>query len=82
MSDKIRVQVEIKETVRYGAYIEITREEYDEWCERIDNARGFKREDLASEMMDFANIDHRHGDYSDSEIEEFCEIEAEQAAKG
>lgn len=75
MSDKIKVQISFTAQIETGATIEMTREEYNEWCERIDNARGYEQQRVAEDLMSKADVDFfPHGDISRVEVEDFCEV--------
>lgn len=68
----MKVKIEIRARVRYSGEIELSQADYDAWCEKIDNARGFRRDDVAQELMDEAGI--RIGepeDEDDFEIDTF-----------
>ena len=71
MSEKRAVSFTIQARYQVGGEVEMTEEEFAQWCERIDNARGFERERVAQDLMDFAGLDYRDGDVDDDEIDEF-----------
>lgn len=72
--DKIKVRFTVKEEINHVGTVEMTRKEYDEWCDRIDNARGFHRQEVADELMDLANVRREFGDCTDAEVDDFEEV--------
>lgn len=74
MSDKIKVRFSVTEEVRHSGTVEMTRAEYEEWCDRIDSARGFRRQEAADDLIDLANLDRRNAFATDAEIDDFDEV--------
>lgn len=72
MSDeKVQVRVSIRGEARWVGEVEMSRAEYEEWCERIDDARGHEQDRVANEVMDRARIDFRDVDVDDLEVDDF-----------
>jgi hypothetical protein len=72
MSDKLKVKISVEAKIRAYGECEMTREEYDKWCERVDSARGgWERETVAEELMMEAKMDITDGSIEDLEIEDF-----------
>ena len=70
--DKKVVVVQLQETITYNAEVEMTEDEYNEWCDKIDNARGFQREVVAQDLFDTCRINRMtDGDVTDTSIEDF-----------
>lgn len=70
--DKKVVVVQLQETITYNAEVEMTEDEYNEWCDKIDNARGFHREAVAQDLFDTCRINRMtDGDVTDTSIEDF-----------
>lgn len=69
---KKTVKVQITERVSYIAEVEMTESEYKDWCDRIDNSRGWERSAVGEELMDVCRLNRAmDGDYHDIEIEDF-----------
>ncbi len=77
MSDKVKVQFTVRARWGSGGEIEMTRGEYDDLRKRVREARGFRLEYVAQDMMDMAGIRLTDGDLFDFEIDDF-EIEESQ----
>ncbi|MCP1316400.1 hypothetical protein [Halomonas sp. 707B3] len=71
MGEKRVVQFSIQARATLMGEVELTEEEYDEWCSKIDSAKGFEREQVAEELAFLAGIDWRDADLSDDEVDEF-----------
>jgi hypothetical protein len=72
MTDKVKVQVTIRARWQGSALVEMDRAQHAEFQAQLDaRPRGFKAEQLAQEIMDAAEIDLRHGDIDDFEVEDF-----------
>lgn len=75
MADKIKVQVMLEARMHCEFECEMTRKQYDEYCERIDNARGFEEESVADDVLDLAGIDiYRNGEIERLRVEDFVEV--------
>ena len=74
MSDKIKVEVMVEGRVRWACDVEMTREEYEAWCDRIDNARGYEEGQAAEELLDLGGVDvYRDMDVDSMRVEDFIE---------
>ncbi len=56
MSDKIKVEVMVEGCARWTCEVEMTRDEYISWCDRIDSARGHKQTEAAEELIDLGKV--------------------------
>lgn len=75
MSEKIRVQINVKGRWSAGAVVEMTREQYDAMCAKLDaEPSGCDAERLAEECMDLARIDIRDGEIDLFDVEDFVEV--------
>lgn len=75
MSDKIKVEVMVEGRARWACEVEMTRDEYTAWCERIDNARGYKETEAAEELLDLGKVDiGRDIDIDSMRVEDFIEV--------
>lgn len=73
MSGKLKVTFEVIARLRVGGECEMTREEYEQWCARIDDARGgWEHEKVADELMMLAGVDIAEGDIDDLEVDDFA----------
>lgn len=75
MSDTVKVRVSVTATIECGGEVEMSRQRYEEFCERIDSASGFEGERIADELFEVADLDWRFGDLSNQEVQEFESIE-------
>lgn len=80
MSEKIKVDVSIRYVATLRGQVEMTRAAYDAYCEEIDAARGWEAERVAEDIMDVAGLTFNDADYSDAEVDEFCEVAPSKAA--
>lgn len=72
MIDTKTVKIGITEKISYVAEVEMTEQEYKEWCSKIDSARGWIRADVAQELMELCQLNRTmDGDVSDTEIDDF-----------
>ena len=71
MSETVKVMVSVRATIECGGEVEMSREKFEEMCERIDSAKGFERERVADEIFEAADLDWRFGDILDPEVEDF-----------
>lgn len=72
MNEKLKVTFEVCARLPVAGECEMTREEYDQWCERLNNARGgWENENAADELMMLAEVDISDGDIDDLEVEDF-----------
>lgn len=81
---KYVVDVMIEGRARYYASVEMTREQYEEWCERVDDAHGFEAEQVAEELLDKTGVDvMRDIDVSSLRVEDFNSetLEAQRKAE-
>lgn len=75
MSDTIKVDVMVEGRVRWTAEVEMTTAEYENWCERIDSARGMKQTETAEELLEIARVDiARDMDITEMRVEDFVEV--------
>lgn len=74
MTKKINVNVNITGRFSIVGEAEMTREQYEAYCERIDAAsRPYEREKMAEELADFFRLDFINGDIDDLEVDDFIE---------
>jgi hypothetical protein len=71
----LKVKVTIKSTINYFGELTMTKEEYEELCDRIDNSRGFAREKIANDLIEKIGLDLADpSDWGTLDIEDFEEI--------
>lgn len=76
---KKTVKVQITEKITYLAEVEMTESEYREWCNKIDDARGWDTENVAQDLMDVFRLNRTmDGDYHDTKVEDFICAEFEE----
>lgn len=69
---KKTVKIGITEKISYIAEVEMTEQEYKDWCNKIDSARGWNREEVAQELMELCHLNRTmDGDVSDAEVDDF-----------
>lgn len=72
MNTKYKVNVSIEGRCRFGGTVEMTKEQYELWCERIDSVMPpSEREELAWELIESCGLDTRNPDIDDLEVEDF-----------
>jgi hypothetical protein len=72
----MKVKFTVIAKVRYDGELEVTSEQYDEWCSRIDSAKGFRREDVAQDLLTAAGMSTGDpSDWDDFEVDVFDEAE-------
>lgn len=73
--EKIAVEITFRARGECRVHVEMTRAEYADWCDRIDEAGWSEREDLAEELAAEVGADlSRDTELTDLEVEDFCEI--------
>jgi hypothetical protein len=76
MNEKVTVTIAVEAKMRTSGECEMTREEYEQWCDRVDNARGgWEHEKVAEELMMLAKFDIADGDLVGIEVEEIFAAE-------
>lgn len=71
MVEKRKVRFTVQARYQLHGEAEMTEAEFEEWCQRIDGARGFDRERVADDLIELCGLDRRDGDLDDEEVEDF-----------
>jgi len=78
----ITVDVSVEGRVNWRGTATMTRDQYDEWCDTIDSARGYEAEEVTEEVLQLAGIDlMRDMDIDDLRVADFCEMKPRKPAK-
>jgi hypothetical protein len=73
MSDTIKVKYEFRFVTRCGGTTEMSRAEYDNWCEELEE-KGYEDLDLTEDLLQQIAFGGRHGWLEDCEVELFTEV--------
>lgn len=74
MTKKIKVSVSITGRFSIWGEAEMTREQYEAYCERIDQpSYRSDRERIADELVEFFRLDFINGNIDDLEVDDFIE---------
>ena len=70
--DKKVVKVSITEKITYLSEVEMTKSEYKDWCNRIDTAKGWDKEEVGNDLMEVLGLSRvMDGDVSDTQVDDF-----------
>lgn len=76
----MKVRFEVTARVRYDGEMEMTQEQYDDWCKRIDSAKGFQRENVAQDLLDVSRMGTADPtDWDDFEVDTFETVDEESS---
>lgn len=71
-TEKITVNIDFTARYQVSGSTEMTKADYAQWCSKIDNAKGFEREEVAKELIHELGIRlERDGELDEFEVEDF-----------
>lgn len=68
----MKVKVQVRGTVSYMGELTMSKAKYQEWCDKIDAAKGFHRDTVANELVEKIGLDLADpSDWGEMEVDTF-----------